>query len=298
MKRSGCRVALGMKYLLFALALVPTPAFADDPWAASAEISCMADQGFPIVMPVDGKLAVCFRDEPSCFAFANPTAPVTFVSNPGKPKSRQWELQTDHGASSLCHDGKCVKVGAKLAAEIQALHDPITDVTSDLSRAVLNETELWTIAKDVRVTPHPASGSDAASAMMTVEGATVLATWDTCKTREACTLNSVALDAAGKPIGTPFPGGDLVAVDTHHGVVVGTHAPTLTTLDTDTGKPLGHVDVVDGGTVVAFEVGRLDDATVGLVWRVHHQPWKIAWVSAPAGKPPTLTGTRSIANCE
>jgi hypothetical protein len=68
--------------------------------------------------------------------------------------------------------------------------------------------------------------------------------------------------------------------------------------DTDTGKQLGKVKVVDGKQIEAFAVARLDDTTAGVVWRaVDSTSWKLAWVKVPPNKAPSVTSTRSIAVC-
>jgi hypothetical protein len=282
-----------MKYLAIVGVLAASPAL--------AEPDCL-DYTSATLFAQDGHAVVCTGDDKTCTVFADAKAKPAKVARPAEPNPDAATFKADGGKLSVCADARCVPLGPKLAAVVAPRKaDPhVGPVTRDLALVVVDDA-VWNVAKDTQMKLTPPPHADSSSPVLAVAGNALVAAWRNCPDDLNCSGKATVIDADGKTVGAAFPDGQIVVLDAHHAAVVGAHGKKLTAIDTDTRKQLGQVTVVSAGRdglMEAFSAARLDDTTVGVVWRGNSAPWKLSWVKVPPGKAPSVSGTRSVKICE
>ena len=290
------------------------------PAAAAAAPPCAPSSGEPRIATADDTITVCFGTQADCIQLGKTEKDRKTVATPA-PVTPATEIRDDGGKLSVCAGATCKPVGKKLAAEIdkakkivaasppdETIGPPITfAATTDLALVTMkiyaegiDRVQLWSVAKDTRLTPKPPveyKKTGETGEMMGLEaiGPTLVVEWSACA--GPCS-EGVIVDASGATRGAWFPFGDGVALDDKRIAIVPDGATgKLTVLERRTGKHLGELPLGDGMTaILRAAVAKLPGADFAALYD-DGQAIKVSRVSAPAGKPPAIVWTQAIDTC-
>jgi hypothetical protein len=288
------------------------------PAKPSAKPACVPAEVETRWVVAGGLATVCFKPEETkpeqCWAYSSTVAPRS-VPAPAvvvvpKPEA---EVRDEGGVPSACVGTKCKKLGKKTAAAIAKAKAEakataaetggdasVSIAVSGDGKAVVIGNQLWSVAGDKPIklkAPKEYKGQIDKPEVsgISVAGGALIASWLNCA--GPCT-RSILIDSSGNNRGDAFGAGFEIPLDAKRLAILPAEVDTtFVVLDLATAKQVAKLSLGNEGVIPGMSGTKLDDNTVAAVWKTSDDKMSFKLISAPAGKPVTISSSYQLPAC-